>query len=167
MKLYLYPFSPSHHRSASSKTLATSSKPYAVCSLLLSYAQNILKSTLFSNILNHYLLFSHQRKWPSLSYSKVWTERVWNTGTREETWISKMELNIMRSFVIRTLPTNIVRTVTWTGHLDHTGKISTQKVLVTKCQGKRELERARWKEYDNIKSYLTEVECGNANWINE
>jgi hypothetical protein len=47
----------------------------------------------------------------------------------------------------------------WVRHVEYMGKINTYKSLFRKHEGKRPLGRPgnRWE--DNIKMYLTEVEC--------
>ena len=60
---------------------------------------------------------------------------------------------------------NIVR-VMWAGHVAQIGeRRGVYRVLVGKPEEKRPLGRSRHRWEDNIKMYLTEVGCGDMDWI--
>jgi hypothetical protein len=59
------------------------------------------------------------------------------------------------------------RMTTWTGHVACMWeKRNVYRLLVGKAEGKRPLGRPRRRWEDNINMDLTEIECGNINWIN-
>jgi hypothetical protein len=66
---------------------------------------------------------------------------------------------------------NIVRVIKskrmrWAGHVAHMGEgRGVHRVLVRKPEGKRPLERSRYRRGDNIKKDLREIGITGENWI--